>query len=163
QVAEEVVSQTFAVAWRRRGMIPADPLPWLLGVSRNVLRESQRDSRRRAWMEAELRAWISRPEQVEPDVAESGAEREGVRRARPPHLDPDGDPTTRARILHAAMAGPGGGRIGRARLGPHFGRPALRLGAAVAGVLAIATAVMVLVPGPLGRPRTETVPVNPAG
>jgi RNA polymerase sigma-70 factor (ECF subfamily) len=79
QLAEEVVSQTFAVAWRRRAGIPSDPLPWLLGVSRNLVRESQRATLRRESMEAELQTWTS--DQVEPDVAESVVERAVVLRA----------------------------------------------------------------------------------
>jgi len=39
QIADEVVSETFAVAWRRLRDVPDPPLPWLLGVARNVLRE----------------------------------------------------------------------------------------------------------------------------
>jgi DNA-directed RNA polymerase specialized sigma24 family protein len=30
-------AQTFAVAWRRLDALPADPLPWLLGVARRVI------------------------------------------------------------------------------------------------------------------------------
>jgi RNA polymerase sigma-70 factor (ECF subfamily) len=35
--AQDVVSETFLVAWRRRAELPADELPWLLGVARLVL------------------------------------------------------------------------------------------------------------------------------
>jgi RNA polymerase sigma-70 factor (ECF subfamily) len=45
-VAEDVVSETFLVAWRRLGELPEPPLPWLLGVARNLLAK-QRDSRHR--------------------------------------------------------------------------------------------------------------------
>jgi RNA polymerase sigma-70 factor (ECF subfamily) len=31
QLADEVVSETFLVAWRRLPVVPAAPLPWLLG------------------------------------------------------------------------------------------------------------------------------------
>ncbi|MBX6767094.1 MAG: RNA polymerase, partial [Actinomadura rubrobrunea] len=47
QIADEVVSETFAVAWRRLRDVPDPPLPWLLGVARNVLRENHRAERRR--------------------------------------------------------------------------------------------------------------------
>ncbi|ETK35192.1 RNA polymerase sigma factor [Microbispora sp. ATCC PTA-5024] len=44
--AEDVVSETFLVAWRRLEEMPEAELPWLLGVARNLLAK-QRDSRRR--------------------------------------------------------------------------------------------------------------------
>jgi RNA polymerase sigma-70 factor (ECF subfamily) len=45
--AEEVVAQTFAVAWRRLDVVPDAALPWLLGVARRVL-ANERRSRGRA-------------------------------------------------------------------------------------------------------------------
>lgn len=49
EIAQEVVSETFAVAWRRLGDIPDPALPWLLGVARRVLANSRRStSRQRA-------------------------------------------------------------------------------------------------------------------
>jgi RNA polymerase sigma-70 factor (ECF subfamily) len=45
-VAEDVASETFMVAWRRFAELPDPPLPWLLGVARNMLAK-QRDSRHR--------------------------------------------------------------------------------------------------------------------
>jgi RNA polymerase sigma-70 factor (ECF subfamily) len=45
--AEDVVSETFLTAWRRRGEMPADELPWLLGVARLVLANQARSQRRR--------------------------------------------------------------------------------------------------------------------
>src|ERR1700759_4552885 len=44
---EDVVAETFLVAWRRAGTIRDDPLPWLLGVARRVLANQQRSERRR--------------------------------------------------------------------------------------------------------------------
>lgn len=41
-VAEDVASETFLIAWRRRDDIPGDPLPWLLVVARNVLANRRR-------------------------------------------------------------------------------------------------------------------------
>lgn len=52
--AEDVASQTFAVAWRRRDRLPADPLPWLLGVARHVLRNEARSARRRTRLLARI-------------------------------------------------------------------------------------------------------------
>ncbi len=45
--AEEVVSETFLVAWRRHDAIPEEPLPWLLGIARKVLANQRRASTRR--------------------------------------------------------------------------------------------------------------------
>lgn len=44
--AQDVVSETFLVAWRRRAELPADELPWLLGVARLVLANHARSRRR---------------------------------------------------------------------------------------------------------------------
>ena len=65
--ADDVVGDTFLVAWRRVREIPATPLPWLLGVARNVARERYRDEARQAAIAAELRAWVR---EAEDDVAE---------------------------------------------------------------------------------------------
>jgi RNA polymerase sigma-70 factor, ECF subfamily len=40
-VADDVVAETFLIAWRRLESIPRDELPWLLGVARRV-RANQR-------------------------------------------------------------------------------------------------------------------------
>jgi RNA polymerase sigma-70 factor (ECF subfamily) len=52
--AQEVVSETFLVAWRRLADLPGDPLPWLLVVARNVVRNQRRAARRRSAAEGEL-------------------------------------------------------------------------------------------------------------
>lgn len=45
--ADDVVADTFAVAWRRRSDIPADdPRLWLLAVARRVLANQRRSARR---------------------------------------------------------------------------------------------------------------------
>ncbi|GLW20482.1 RNA polymerase sigma factor [Microbispora triticiradicis] len=72
QVADEVVSETFAIAWRRFDDVPDPALPWLLGVARNVLRDNIRAEIRRESLAAELRAW------TEEDHAERVAERLAV-------------------------------------------------------------------------------------
>jgi RNA polymerase sigma-70 factor, ECF subfamily len=48
ETAEEVVSETFLVAWRRFDAVPAEALPWLLGTARKVLANQRRAARRRA-------------------------------------------------------------------------------------------------------------------
>ena len=44
--AEDVVSETFLVCWRRLDAVPADAVPWLLGVARKVLANHWRSRRR---------------------------------------------------------------------------------------------------------------------
>lgn len=53
-VAQEVVSETFLVAWRRLAEVPGDPLPWLLVVARNTVRNHRRSGYRRALLEDEV-------------------------------------------------------------------------------------------------------------
>jgi RNA polymerase sigma-70 factor (ECF subfamily) len=48
ETAEEVVAETFLVAWRRLDGVPAQPLPWLYGVARRVLANQRRSAARRA-------------------------------------------------------------------------------------------------------------------
>lgn len=45
--AEDVVAETFVIAWRRLDDVPESPLPWLLGVARRVLANQRRGERRR--------------------------------------------------------------------------------------------------------------------
>lgn len=47
EAAQEVVSETFLVAWRRLADIPDDPLPWLLVVARNTIANQLRADHRR--------------------------------------------------------------------------------------------------------------------
>jgi RNA polymerase sigma-70 factor, ECF subfamily len=72
QLADDVVSDTFLVAWRKLDSVPATPLPWLLGVARNVVRERYRDQERQAALAAELSAWVR---EADADVADGVAER----------------------------------------------------------------------------------------
>lgn len=75
QLADDVVSETFLRAWHRVSAVPAVPLPWLLGVARNVVRERYRDEARQTGLAAELRAWA---EQEQADVADGVAEKAAV-------------------------------------------------------------------------------------
>lgn len=45
--ADDVVAETYAIAWRRLDDMPRDALPWLYGVARRVLSEERRAGRRR--------------------------------------------------------------------------------------------------------------------
>lgn len=44
-LAEDLTSEVFVVAWRRRHDAPADSLPWLYGVARRVLANDRRAAR----------------------------------------------------------------------------------------------------------------------
>jgi RNA polymerase sigma-70 factor (ECF subfamily) len=44
---DDLVEETFLVAWRRLDKVPEQELPWLLGVARNVLATQRRGTRRR--------------------------------------------------------------------------------------------------------------------
>ena len=68
-LADDIVSDTFLVAWRRLDAVPADPLPWLLGVARNVVLERHRDAAR------QLSLLTLAPAAIEGDVAVAVAER----------------------------------------------------------------------------------------
>lgn len=46
-LAEDVVEETFLVAWRSLERVPGDPLPWLYGVARRALANQLRGVQRR--------------------------------------------------------------------------------------------------------------------
>jgi RNA polymerase sigma-70 factor, ECF subfamily len=75
RLADDVVSETFLVAWRRMSAVPATPLPWLLGVARNVMHGRYRDEVRQGSLAAELRAWV---DEAGADVADGVTERAAV-------------------------------------------------------------------------------------
>ena len=78
-LADEVVADTFLVAWRRYGSLPrSEPLPWLLAVARNVVRERYRAEVRQQAVAAEMRAWIGDATVVAADVADGVTERAAV-------------------------------------------------------------------------------------
>jgi RNA polymerase sigma factor (sigma-70 family) len=47
EIAEDVVADTFAVAWRRRDRIPDPALPWLYAIAGHVIANQYRSTRRR--------------------------------------------------------------------------------------------------------------------
>ena len=51
---DDVVAEVFLVCWRRFEEVPADPLPWLLGVARRVLSTQWRGERRRVALRERL-------------------------------------------------------------------------------------------------------------
>lgn len=52
--AEEILAETFLVAWRRIADVPGDPLPWLLVVARNTISANRRSRYRALTVEHEL-------------------------------------------------------------------------------------------------------------
>jgi RNA polymerase sigma-70 factor (ECF subfamily) len=67
--AEEVVAETFLIAWRRSHELRGDPLPWLYGVARRVLAGRARKAGRsplelRLDLEAPLDTSLDRAELV---------------------------------------------------------------------------------------------------
>jgi RNA polymerase sigma-70 factor (ECF subfamily) len=65
--AEEIVAETFAIAWRRFADIPDPALPWFLGVARRVLANSRRTASRR---QALARRLVEEPHIVTQDPTE---------------------------------------------------------------------------------------------
>lgn len=86
QLAEEVAGETFTVAWRRFADLPDPPLPWLIGIARNISRESYRAEARQAALTAELRSWAA---ESAADVSESVVERTALLRALATLTDDD--------------------------------------------------------------------------
>jgi RNA polymerase sigma-70 factor (ECF subfamily) len=58
---QDVVAETFLVAWRRHAEIADDPLPWLLGVARRVCANHLRGRQRRVALGERLAAQPYRP------------------------------------------------------------------------------------------------------
>lgn len=74
-LADEIVAETFLVAWRRFAQMPSGAaLPWLLGVARNVIHERYRDEERQRAVANEMLAWAADA----PDVADGVVERSAV-------------------------------------------------------------------------------------
>jgi RNA polymerase sigma-70 factor, ECF subfamily len=48
ELAEEIASETFLIAWRRLDDLPSEPLPWLFGAARRVLANHARYTERRS-------------------------------------------------------------------------------------------------------------------
>jgi RNA polymerase sigma-70 factor (ECF subfamily) len=73
--AADVLAETFLVAWRRIGDVPAgdDARPWLLGVARRVLANHRRGTRRRLGLAErlgrQLDVAVPPPEPMEPALA----------------------------------------------------------------------------------------------
>jgi RNA polymerase sigma factor (sigma-70 family) len=73
--AEDVTSETFLIAWRRWPDIPEPPLPWLLGVARNLLRKQAEAVRRRRLVAERIAAVSNAADLTSWDAAEHVVER----------------------------------------------------------------------------------------
>jgi RNA polymerase sigma-70 factor (ECF subfamily) len=79
--AEEIVSETFVVAWRRLDDVPSRELPWLFGVARNLIRERCRADQRLRTLCTELSVRARTDRVTVGDIADDVAERAGALRA----------------------------------------------------------------------------------
>ena len=78
-VAQDVVAETFLVAWRRLGDVPDDALPWLYGVARRVVANERRSADRRSGLEQRV-ATVATPRRPS-DPSESMGDAELLRAA----------------------------------------------------------------------------------
>jgi RNA polymerase sigma-70 factor (ECF subfamily) len=62
--AEDMAASTWLIAWRRRGEVRGDPLPWLLGIARRVLANQLRSARRAGALHARIGASLNSNGQV---------------------------------------------------------------------------------------------------
>jgi RNA polymerase sigma-70 factor (ECF subfamily) len=72
---EDLTTEVFLVAWRRRAELPAAPLPWLYGVARKVLANHRRGGARREALTERAGAHAA------PDPAEAFGVRDELARA----------------------------------------------------------------------------------
>jgi RNA polymerase sigma-70 factor (ECF subfamily) len=67
EAAEDILAETFAIAWRRRDRIPDPALPWLFGVCHKVIANHRRSAKRRLRL-------INRMASSRPDVGRDPAD-----------------------------------------------------------------------------------------
>jgi RNA polymerase sigma-70 factor (ECF subfamily) len=70
--ADDVVAEVFVVCWRRMDEVPAEPLPWLLGVARRTLSTHRRSEQRRAGLRSRLNE-LGEPPHADPFRASEDA------------------------------------------------------------------------------------------
>jgi RNA polymerase sigma factor (sigma-70 family) len=83
EVAEDVLADTFLVAWRRVDEMPARPLPWLLGIAHRTLANHLRGRQRQAALVDRLRALGGPPREEAPQEPERSDVLEALRRLKP--------------------------------------------------------------------------------
>jgi len=62
-MADDVLSDTLLVCWRRLDDVPDNPLPWVYGVARNCLANAQRGERRHLRLAAKISV-VAPPDQT---------------------------------------------------------------------------------------------------
>ena len=67
--AQDVLSETFLVAWRRLDEVPAEPRPWLYAVARRCLANQRRSASR--WQSLRRRLEREAPEQLAPRLLDA--------------------------------------------------------------------------------------------
>lgn len=77
--ADDVVAETFLVCWRRLEDVPNDARPWLFGVARRCLANSQRGAARSGALAHRVGETL--PGQVGPDPGEVAGDRDALRAA----------------------------------------------------------------------------------
>jgi RNA polymerase sigma-70 factor (ECF subfamily) len=77
ELADDVTAEAFLVCWRRLDAVPAEPLPWLIGVARNIRLNHRRGELRRGRVAGRLR---SEPV-VSRDPAAAVGERDAIQAA----------------------------------------------------------------------------------
>ena len=65
---DDIVSETFLVAWRRSEQVPDEPLPWLLTVARHTIGTDRRGQARRLrlWTKAQS-GWVEGHDRIDAD------------------------------------------------------------------------------------------------
>jgi RNA polymerase sigma-70 factor, ECF subfamily len=76
--AEDVASEVFLIAWRQLPALPEPPLPWLLGVARNLVRQQADAGRRRRLLASRLTALTTAADLTAWDAGEYVVERESA-------------------------------------------------------------------------------------
>lgn len=78
--AKDVTAETFLIAWRRLGELPAEPAGWLFGVARKVIAGQLRSDARQGALKVRLAVVSTRPGEPA-DPADEAAERDSARLA----------------------------------------------------------------------------------
>jgi RNA polymerase sigma-70 factor, ECF subfamily len=78
-VAQDIVAETFLVAWRRLDEVPENALPWLYGVARRAIANARRGARRADALAQHAAAGLAPAEAR--DIADRLGEAELIRRA----------------------------------------------------------------------------------
>ncbi|MEV6343142.1 sigma-70 family RNA polymerase sigma factor [Actinoplanes sp. NPDC051851] len=63
--ADDVLSETLLVCWRRRDVMPAEHLPWAYGIARHCLANAERGRRRQARLAARIAVLDPPPQAID--------------------------------------------------------------------------------------------------